>query len=80
VLRKVLKIEIREFPSVFECSRVLNFAINAHEIICLQPLSLTVTAEAGRIIPGKRPFRRDGFSIYAKSTPSRSENPPVGGA
>ena len=41
----MLKIEIREFPSVFECSRVLIFAINPHEIICLQPLSLTVRAE-----------------------------------
>jgi hypothetical protein len=36
VLRKVLKIEIREFPSVFECSRVPNLVIYAHEIIFLQ--------------------------------------------
>lgn len=41
----MLKIEIREFPSVFECSRVLNLAINAHEIIFLQQLSGTVTTE-----------------------------------
>jgi hypothetical protein len=33
VLARVLKIEIRVFPSVFECSRVLLLAINAHEII-----------------------------------------------
>jgi hypothetical protein len=33
VLARVLKIEIRVFPSVFECSRVLNMAIDAHEII-----------------------------------------------
>ena len=30
---RVLKTGIYEFPSVFECSRVLNLAINAHEII-----------------------------------------------
>jgi hypothetical protein len=30
---RVLKMEIREFPSVFECSRVLKVAIDAHELI-----------------------------------------------
>jgi len=45
VLARVLKTEVLEFPSVFECARVLNLAINAHEIICLQPLIGTVTAE-----------------------------------
>jgi hypothetical protein len=45
VLARVLKLRIRIFPSVFECSRVLYLAINAHEIICLQPLSITVTAK-----------------------------------
>jgi hypothetical protein len=33
VLARVLKIEICEFPSVLECPRVLNLAINAHEIL-----------------------------------------------
>jgi hypothetical protein len=35
----VLKTRIREFTSVFECSRVLNFAINAHEIIYFQHIA-----------------------------------------
>jgi hypothetical protein len=39
VLVRVLKIEIREFTSVFECSRVLNLAINAHEIILYNNLA-----------------------------------------
>jgi hypothetical protein len=47
----VLKIEIRVFPSVFECSRVLYVAIDAHEIICLQSLSVTVTAEVAGSSP-----------------------------
>jgi hypothetical protein len=33
VLARVLKIRLHVFPSVFECSRVLYLAINAHEII-----------------------------------------------
>jgi len=33
VLARVLKLRICIFPSVFECSRVLYLAINAHEII-----------------------------------------------
>jgi hypothetical protein len=45
VLARVLKIEIRVFPNVFECSRVLKIAIDAHEIIWLQSLRVTVTAE-----------------------------------
>jgi hypothetical protein len=47
VLARVLKTEIREFPSVFQCSRVLNLAINAHEILCFQLHGWTVTAEGG---------------------------------
>jgi hypothetical protein len=45
LLARVLNAEICEFPSVFECSRVLDLAINAHEIICIQLHILTVTAE-----------------------------------
>jgi hypothetical protein len=45
VLARVLKIEIPVFPNVFECSRVLKIAIDAHEIICLPSLRVTVTAE-----------------------------------
>jgi hypothetical protein len=33
VLARVLKTEVCEFPSVFEYIRVVNLAINAHEII-----------------------------------------------
>jgi hypothetical protein len=44
-----VEFEIREFPCFFECSRVLNLAINAHEIICLEPLGETVTAEVADI-------------------------------
>jgi hypothetical protein len=51
VLARVLKIEIRVFPNVFECSRVLKIAIDAHEIICLQSLIVTVTAEVAGSSP-----------------------------
>jgi hypothetical protein len=30
---RVLKMEIRRFPGVFECSRVLKVAIGAHELV-----------------------------------------------
>jgi hypothetical protein len=33
VLARVLKMEIREFPRVFECSRVLKVAIDVHELV-----------------------------------------------
>jgi hypothetical protein len=51
VLARVLKIEILVFPSVFECSRVLKIAIDAHEIIWLQSLRVTVTAEVAGSSP-----------------------------
>ncbi len=45
VLARVLKTEKLKFPNVFECLRVLNLAINAHEIICFQSLNRSVRAE-----------------------------------
>ena len=51
MLARVLKIEIRVFPNVFECSRVLKIAIDAHEILCLQSLRVTVTAEVAGSSP-----------------------------
>ena len=33
VLARVLKFRDCVFPNIFECSRVLSLAINAHEII-----------------------------------------------
>jgi hypothetical protein len=48
VSARVLKTEIRKFPSVFECSRGLNLATNAYEIIYLQLLSITVRATIQR--------------------------------
>jgi hypothetical protein len=58
VLTRVLKIEIRVFPNVFECSRVLKIAIDAHEIIWLQSLRVTVTAEVASsslVVPAINP-------------------------
>jgi hypothetical protein len=46
VLGKVLNLETPVFPSVFAYPRVFSFAISAHESICLQPVSVSVTAEA----------------------------------
>jgi hypothetical protein len=43
----MLKLRICVFLGVFECSRVLSLAINAHEIIYIRPVSVTVTAEVG---------------------------------
>jgi len=50
VLARVLKFRICVFPSVFECLRVLNLAINAHEIFQMQSVSVTVTAEVKVVI------------------------------
>jgi len=33
-----------DFPSVFARSRVLKFAIGAHEVFCVQLVSISVTA------------------------------------
>ena len=40
-----------DFPSVFACSRVLNFAIDAHDVFCLQYVSVSVTAEVAGSSP-----------------------------
>ncbi len=36
---------VLKFPSVFECSRVLNLAIDAHEMLCYQSVIRSVTEE-----------------------------------
>ena len=48
---RVLKTGTLDFPGVFACSRVLNFAIGAHEVFCLQSVSITVTAEVAGSSP-----------------------------
>jgi hypothetical protein len=72
VLARVLKIGIRVFPSVFECSRVLKIAIDAHEIICLPSLRVTVTAEVASsslVVPAMNILHRE-FMEVARSKAS----------
>jgi hypothetical protein len=69
VLARVLKIEIRVFPNVFECSRVLKIAIDAHEIIWLQSLRVTVTAEvagSSPVVPAINTLKNQGFMASGK--------------
>jgi hypothetical protein len=66
VLARVLKIEIPVFPNVFECSRVLKIAIDAHEIICLPSLRVTVTAEVAGSSPVVPAINPRNTRVYGK--------------
>jgi hypothetical protein len=52
VLARVLKVVALKFSNVFECSRVLDLAINAREIICSNHLIALSRQRSASIILG----------------------------
>jgi hypothetical protein len=62
MLARVLKFGNCDFPSLFECPRVLLLAINTHQISWIQLVSVTATAELDAIPYVTAPISMSGKS------------------